>query len=40
VLVFLARHLSGRVVGFLQAQDRGFVCFDVVLVFFVVGLMA
>ena len=40
VLVFFARHLSGRVVGFFQALDRGFVGFDIVFVFFVVGLVA
>ena len=40
VLVFLARHLSGRVVGFFQALNGGFVRFDVVLVFFVVRLVA
>lgn len=40
VLVFFAGHLSGCVVGFFQALDRGFVCFNVVFVFFVVGLVA
>jgi len=40
VLVFFARHLSGRVVGLFQALDRGFVGFNIVFVFFVVGLVA
>lgn len=40
MLVFFASHLSGRVVGFFQALNRGFVGFDIVFVFFIVGLVA
>jgi hypothetical protein len=40
MLVFFSRHLPRRVVGFFQALDGGFVSFDVVLVFFVVGLVS
>lgn len=40
VLVFFAGHLPGCVVGFFEALNGGFVCFNVVFVFFVVGLVA
>ena len=40
MLVVFTRHLSGRVVGFFQVLDGGFVYFDVVFVFFVIRLVA
>lgn len=40
MLVFFARHLSRCVVRFFQSLDRRFVRLDIVLVFFVVGLVA